>query len=701
MNPPHAYGPGTADSAAAPHTARPTRTQRLALAAILALAFALRFHGLDQNGWGADYYTAAVRSMSMNAHNFFFAAFDPAGFLSVDKPPLALWIQVASVKAFGFRPFSVLMPQVLAGVLAVWVLFRMSWPRFGATPALLAALFLATAPVWVAVNRTNNMDSWLVLLLLLAAWALLRATETGHRGLLVLATALVGVAFNVKMLAALVVLPSFFLVYLLRAPGTRRRRLADLSIGLFVVAALSLPWPLAYEMTRPDQRPYVGSTTGNSMFELLVGHNGAGRFVSKLTGSAAKAATRSGAVAPNDAAADTSGRADPQASGTFNAVARLFVRTPTGPLRLADGQLAAQVAWLLPIAAFALLPAARGERAGPRRPRSSALMLWTVWLATYAVVYSYAGGIVHFYYLSTLAPALAVLAGVAIVDLAGRFARRDATAGWLLPAALLATAAWQFHIQSSALGWTPAQILVRMDDWRGWIHAALAVGTLVACAGLLLAHARGAADQAFRPMAFGATAIGIVALLLVPMAWTASSVLAPAPGMTPAADLQRLDPDQSLIDTRIRSMFGRLPDNALLIDHLQRHRAHERYLLSTTTTNLAAPLIIATGEPVMARGGFHGLDRATTVDSFARLVADGQVRFATIGDATQISRRMGSDLAQREIDDWIRTHGRLVDPALWRPRGSRTRAELYDLRPDNGVASIAPRCPTANGATCS
>ena len=141
------------------------RIRRLALLAILALGFALRFHALDQNGWGAEYYTAAVRSMAGDAHRFLFAAFDPAGFLAVDKPPLALWIQTVSVTLFGFRPFSLLMPQVLAGVLSVAVLYRMTRPRLGAACALTAALLFAVTPVWVAVNRSNVMDTWLVLLL--------------------------------------------------------------------------------------------------------------------------------------------------------------------------------------------------------------------------------------------------------------------------------------------------------------------------------------------------------------------------------------------------------------------------------------------------------------------------------------------------------------------------------------------------------
>src|SRR5690348_63568 len=175
---------------------------RLGLAGVLVLAAGLRLWGLTQNGFGNEYYAAAVRSMAASAHNFFYAAFDPAGFISVDKPPLALWVQVASVKLLGFQGLAVLLPQVVEGVAAVAILFHLVRRRFGAAAGLLAALLLALTPVSVAIDRSSNLDSALVLVLLLAAWALLRAAETGSLRGLVLALALIGVGFNVKMLAA-------------------------------------------------------------------------------------------------------------------------------------------------------------------------------------------------------------------------------------------------------------------------------------------------------------------------------------------------------------------------------------------------------------------------------------------------------------------------------------------------------------------
>ena len=159
----------------------------------------------------------AVRSMMASWHAFFYNSFDPAGFVSVDKPPLALWIQVASVKLFGFRPSAVLLPQVIEGVAAVAVLSHLVRRHWGAAAGLLAGLFLALTPIAVAVDRSGTptpASCWC------CCWRPGRscvAAERGHRGFLLLAMALIGLGFNVKMLAAFVVLPTFALVYWLGA----------------------------------------------------------------------------------------------------------------------------------------------------------------------------------------------------------------------------------------------------------------------------------------------------------------------------------------------------------------------------------------------------------------------------------------------------------------------------------------------------
>src|SRR5207302_11128666 len=187
---------------------------------ILALTVAgwLRLWNLEQNRWGTTYYTAAVRSGMDSWHNFFYNSFDPGGFVSVDKPPVALWVQVLSAKLFGFSQLSLLAPQAIMGTLSVLILWHLIRRRFGPLAAFLAALALAVMPISVAVERTNNADACLAFVLLLSGWALIRAAEKGSLWLLLLSMLLVGIGFNTKMLAAFVVLPTYYLVYLLGAP---------------------------------------------------------------------------------------------------------------------------------------------------------------------------------------------------------------------------------------------------------------------------------------------------------------------------------------------------------------------------------------------------------------------------------------------------------------------------------------------------
>src|SRR5205823_11710113 len=138
-----------------PRDRRPWRP----VAAVTALALALNLWALDRNGVGNSYYAAAVRSMAQSWHNFFFASFDPGGFITIDKPPLATWVQTGFVKMFGFNSWSLLLPSALAGAAAVLVLYLTVARTFGRAAGLLSALVLAVTPVSVAVNRSNSPDA--------------------------------------------------------------------------------------------------------------------------------------------------------------------------------------------------------------------------------------------------------------------------------------------------------------------------------------------------------------------------------------------------------------------------------------------------------------------------------------------------------------------------------------------------------------
>ncbi|HEX9132360.1 MAG TPA: glycosyltransferase family 39 protein [Ktedonobacteraceae bacterium] len=157
----------------------PPLWRRLALAGVTLISLFMNFYQLGQNGFGNLYYAAAIRSMLDSWHNFFFVSFDPGGVVSIDKSPLGFWLQAACAKIFGFTPFSIFLPQALAGVLSVLLLYYLVRRHFGVVAGLLAALALAISPISVLTNRNNTIDSTLVLVMLLGAWAVLRAAESG------------------------------------------------------------------------------------------------------------------------------------------------------------------------------------------------------------------------------------------------------------------------------------------------------------------------------------------------------------------------------------------------------------------------------------------------------------------------------------------------------------------------------------------
>lgn len=282
-----------------------------------------------------------------------------------------------------------------------------------------------------------------------------------------------------------------------------------------------------------------------------------------------------------------------------------------------------------------------------------------------------------------MAPALAALAGIGVVSLRGYYRQK----GWraaLLPATLLLTAAWQLHVQVNALGWSFDTLLEPSSEWLRWLHVTLAGGTLVAVAGLTLGLFKNCSARGTHVLSAGALATGVLALLAVPVAWALSSVLVAGYGVLPSADLYRLDPAVRTADARVSGRFGKSADTSKLVAFLRSNRNGERYLLATSTTQLAAPIIIETGEQVMARGGFHGLDPAVTPESLAAMVKAKQLRFAMLGDVATVSRRMGADAAGKPAGDWIRANGKPVPPGLWRSRFGGSAMELYDLRPDAG-----------------
>src|SRR5216117_741757 len=468
---------------------------RLALGGVMLISIFMNFYQLGRNGFGNLYYAAAIRSMLDNLHNFLYVSFDPGGFVSIDKPPLGFWLQAASAKIFGFTPFSIFLPQALAGVLSVLLLYYLVRRHFGVVAGLLAALALAISPISVLTNRNNTIDSTLVLVMLLGAWAVLRAAESGKLRWLLLCAVFVGLGFNIKMLEAYLVVPAYGLLYLLAAPRRIWVRIAHLTVAVLLLLTISLSWAVAVDLTPAASRPYVGSSQDNSEISLALGYNGIQRLLGQFgfgggnSGSTSGNTTRQFPPVGTGSGTFNGGNfAQPGAGGTGQPPQNLgngggsgggssgmFNTGNPGLLRLFNEPLGGQIVWLLPMALLGML-----ALAWQRRPRfqedrqQQSLILWGAWLLTMAAFFSVAT-FFHQYYLSTFAPAICALFGIGVVVMWKDY-RHSGWRGWLLPLALLLTALEQIHI------------IVSDPSWGTWLIPLIAIPCALAAVILFAAR---------------------------------------------------------------------------------------------------------------------------------------------------------------------------------------------------------------------
>jgi len=258
---------------------------RPALVGLLVATAALYLWDLGASGWANSFYSAAVQAGTRSWKAFFFGSSDAANFITVDKPPASLWVMELSARVFGLNTWSILVPQALEGVATVAVLYATVRRSLRPGPALLAGAVLATTPVAALMFRYNNPDALLVLLLTVAAYATVRALERASSGWLVLAMAAVGTGFITKMLQAFLVVPAIAVVYLVAAPAPLRRRLGQLAAAGAALVASAGWWVVAVELTPAADRPYIGGSTDNNLLNLIFGYNGLGRLSGSETGS--------------------------------------------------------------------------------------------------------------------------------------------------------------------------------------------------------------------------------------------------------------------------------------------------------------------------------------------------------------------------------------------------------------------------------
>ena len=480
---------------------------RPALWALLILAAVLYSWNLSRNGDANSFYAAAVLSGTESWKAFFYGSLDSASFITVDKPPFAFWVMGISARIFGFNSWSLLLPQAAEGVAAVAVVYAavrrsvggLTGERGAYAAGLIAALALTLTPVVVAIDRDDNPDTMLTLLLAVGAWGLLESLRSDRHPLrwLMLSAVAFGLAFNTKMLEGFIPLPALVVVYLVAAKGTWRVRIGRMLAAGGVLAVIALSWMTIVDLIPGADRPYVGSSANDTVWNLAVGYNGFGR----ITGSAG-----------------FGGLGGPGGGGAFGGFGG-----QSGAGRLFAATLGGQISWLIPFAAIAMIGTlvliGRRHRTDPAR---ASVLLWGGWLLLEFLVLSFQQGIQHSYYTSAAAPPIAALTGIGAVALYRAFRRP----GWwslVLPLAVAATGAWAFVLLRRTPGWNP---------WLSWtVLAATAVTALI----LVLGRVRRFGRVLGRRLLVLAGAAGLIAVLAGPAAYAATPLAHATNGTNPVA----------------------------------------------------------------------------------------------------------------------------------------------------------------------
>ena len=652
------------------------RWVRPALLALLAATAALYTIGLSRSGWANDFYAAAVQAGTRSWKAFFFGSLDAGNFITVDKTPASLWVMELSARAFGLNSWSLLLPQAAEGVATVALLYATVRRWHGPAAGLIAAAVAALTPVAALMFRFDNPDALLVLLMTAAAYATTRAIEAGRTRWLVLAGTLLGFAFLTKMLQGFLVVPAFALAYLVAGPSRLGRRLWQLAAAAAALVLAAGWWVAVVQLTPAADRPYIGGSTGNSVLQLALGYNGLGRLDGNETGSVG-----------------FGGGAGPRFSGS------------AGLTRLFAADMGGQVSWLLPAALIGLAVLAWLSWRAVRTDRLRAsTVLWGGWLLVTGGVFSFMAGIIHPYYTVALVPAIGALTGIGAVEL---WRRRQHTAARLaLAAGIAATAVWAYLLLGRTPDWLP---WLRTAVLLCGLLAGAAVLAMPAMA-RLVATGRGRTALAAVPITLALTAaLAGPAAYSIDTAATAHTGALPTAGPAVTGALGGgfpggAGPGQGQLPRGVRApgSSGGFPGSAsgtgqaparsagggagfpraggtggapgaaggargggpgglggntqvatALTRLLVRGAAGYRWTAATVGAESAAPLQLASGEPVMAIGGFNGTDDAPTLAEFEHMVAAGEIHYFV--GANQASFGGGRGTAA-QITEWVRAH---------------------------------------------
>lgn len=596
--------------------------ERTALFAILVTNALLYSWNLSINGWANYFYSAAVQAGTKDFEAFFFGASDWGNSISVDKPPLSLWIMGASVRIFGFTPTAMLLPQVAMGVGTTFLIYQILKRYVSISAALFGSIVFFTTPIITLMSRYNNPDPLMLLLMVAALWFTLRSLESGRGSYFAISGALLGLAFMTKQFQGLISVPALALAFMLFSSqsGVRRLRSATAAFGALVLTGGI--WMTIVELVPRDQRPYVGGSASNSIFELTLGYNG----IDRIAG---------GGVIPDAM----------QVPAKFSTV-----DNDAGIFRLLNANYNQEASWLLFAGLAAVLVLGVQLRKLSAAPTYKALLLASgLWLVTAYILLSFMGSQIHTYYTAALVPPLALILGLAFqAMIAGRRAVRTRIVGALLGLVGLLSS---WLILGGTLG------------WPSWLPSVVLGVGVVATAALVL-----------RPPRVGieACAAGLLAaaLLTGQAATSVHNLTVAFNGSNPVSGLLSKNPAgiSHLLESLQKNelpwghdiAFGREP-NQNVVEALA-NSSGCRWAAASYASQTAARLQLESGRPVMPLGGFAGSDPSPTLAAFQKKVAAGEICFlvqqeafvevqSAESESTAISKWVGENFPPERLGD--------------------------------------------------
>jgi 4-amino-4-deoxy-L-arabinose transferase-like glycosyltransferase len=689
----------------------------LIVIAIMALSFGLHMYNIEAIGNANEYYTAAVKSMLQSWGNFFFVAAEPGGSVTVDKPPLGLWVEAVFAYFLGVSGFSVSLPNILAGIFGIGLLYGMVKKYMGELAGITAAFVMAITPVFVATNRNNTMDGMLVFTLLLAAWAFIKATETGKARWLMLGAFIVGLGFNIKMLQAFLPLPAFYALYFFGSKEGWFKKILNLGIATMLLVVVSLSWAVVVDLVPAENRPYIGSSDNNTVMGLIFGHNGVSRLESNRGGgNAPRSGTQPGQPADQGTPPGQNPGQGPQGQ---------FQGPPPEALEACSGQtqgsscsfttqngntingscitlpntsdLACAPQGMIPQNGGAPASGPNGQNGNtPFSNETGAPGLFRFFTSPLSKQMSW---LLPFALISVL---LAIFGSKIQLPIeSGVHKGLILWGGWLLTCVVFfSMVSGIFHayyaiMLAPALGGMVGIGFAQLYKWgklANWAVVVLVMAVLVTIGFQIYAATQYNEFSWWMPgtgliLALGITMMGFArraayaiilsAALIIPMYWSVMTVTNGSNNNLPTAyegqtgnrpqDGFLASPAPNQNDGGNRG--GDRIVNSEMLDFLQVNTQDMKYLMAVPSSQQGSPYVIETGRPVLYMGGFGGQDEVVTAEDLAEMVANGELRYILYG---------GDRGNKQDISNWLASSCSVVEGFTFTQ--NRPGGQLYECK---------------------